>query len=97
MLRMVVQHRRDSERDCHAFLYLSRWVLSQVPPYDNPPTQLTTPTRSRRMSAGSRGPFSGEHRGRGCAFGLITNLTTNRVPADYGMRSAVYADAASLR
>lgn len=84
-----------SETITHSYIYLDN-VFNQVPPpYDNPANANDNTNPQPPYVGGLAFPVAwGPNSAFTAANTLITNLiTTNAIPADYGMRAAVYNDA----
>ena len=74
-----------------SYIFLDQVVNQPPPPYDNP-SNANDNTNPQPPNVGGT-PLPVNWGTSGSSFpGLITNLTAGQVPADYGMRSVIYAD-----
>lgn len=82
-----------SETVTHSYIFPDQVFTQPSPPYDNPtvPTDNTNPQLPK--AGNTTFPISWGTRTTGGFPGRITNLTTNTIPADYGMDPVIYNDA----
>ncbi len=82
-----------SETVTHSYIFLDQVFNQTSPPYDNPANGGDNANPQPPSVGGVPLPVAWGIRAAGGLPGLMTNLTTNQVPADYGMDPEIYSDA----
>lgn len=78
----------------HSYLFPDAVVAQPSPPYDNPASSTDDTNPDPPAVGGTPLPVHWGTNGTGGFPGVITNLTANQVPADYGMDPKVVDDPA---
>ena len=82
-----------SETVTHSYIFLDQVFSQTSPPYDNPANGSDNANPQPPSVGGVPLPVAWGIRAAGGLPGLMTNLTTNQVPADYGMDPEIFSDA----